>query len=376
MPDPDDRPRRPAPPPEEPPSYTLYRARRRGFGRARHTDGAQPSALDALRRRDGGESGGTGLRRHARRKPLSLGRVVRWLALAALGWVALAIVAFLVSATIHQESVGGALDSGGVPPFSATNILVLGSDQRPAGSKEPGASTSGPSRSDTMMLMRVGGGHNAKLSIPRDTVVDIPGHGRNKINAAYAIGGTQLAVETVKQYLGVKVNHVLEINFQNFPGLIDSMGGIDYTGGCVVSRISGGFKNGGFTLRLHSGTTHIDGKQALALARTRHNDCNKNESDLTRARRQQKILAAMKSQVIGIAGFLRGPFIGWKTPTAMKSDMSGPTLLGLTAALATSGTAPTRVLKPSGGVTLADGGAALVVSDAEKRSEVQRFLDG
>ena len=69
------------------------------------------------------------------------------------------------------------------------------------------------------------------------------------------------------------------------------MGGIDYTGGCVVSKINGGFKNGGFTLRLHRGTTHIDGKQALALARTRHNLCNPKENDLTRARRQQKIIS-------------------------------------------------------------------------------------
>jgi LCP family protein required for cell wall assembly len=100
-------------------------------------------------------------------------------------------------------------------------------------------------------------------------VVDIPGHGRNKINAAYAIGGAALTVQTIKQYLGIPIDHVFEVNFDNFPALVDAMGGIDYTGGCVVSRINGGFKNGGFTLRLRRGTTHINGKQALALARTR-----------------------------------------------------------------------------------------------------------
>jgi LCP family protein required for cell wall assembly len=366
VPDPHDRERRRPAPQDAPPEYTRYRARPRLLGR----DGDETSPLGALR----GEP--RGRRPRGPGRPLSWGRVVKWLVLAALGWVALAVVVFLVSATVHQQNVGAALDGGGVPPFGATNILVLGSDQRPSGSKEPGASTSGPSRSDSIILMRVGGGHNAKLSIPRDTVVDIPGHGQDKINAAFAIGGAALAIETVKQYLGVEVNHVVEIDFQNFPGLIDAMGGIDYKGGCVVSRINGGFKNGGYTLRLHSGSTHIDGKQALALARTRHNLCNPRESDLTRARRQQKIFAAMKSQVIGFAGFLRGPFIGWKAPTAIRSDMSGPTLLGMAAALATSGTAPTHVLRPSGGVTLPDGGAGLTVSDAEKRSEVQRFLDG
>ncbi len=108
-------------------------------------------------------------------------------------------------------------------------MLVLGSDARPKGTKEAGANLIGsPSRSDSIMLMRVGGGKNATLSIPRDTVVDIPGHGRNKINAAYALGGPSLAIETVESYLGIKVNHLVEVNFENFPQLIDSLGGVTY----------------------------------------------------------------------------------------------------------------------------------------------------
>jgi LCP family protein required for cell wall assembly len=226
------------------------------------------------------------------------------------------------------------------------------------------------------MLMRAGGGKSSRLSIPRDTVVDIPGHGRNKINAAYAIGGPALAVETIQTYLGIKVNHLIEVNFDNFPQLVDAMGGIDYTGGCVVSKINGGFKNGGYTLRLKRGTTHIDGKQALALARTRKNLCNTRESDLTRARRQQKILSAMKSRLASPWAFPRLPWIAWNTPKALKSDMSGPTLLGLFTALATSGSPPTRILKPDGFEQAPGGGAGLHVSDAEKRREVRRFLAG
>ena len=114
--------------------------------------------------------------------------------------------------------------------------------------------------------MRVGGGHSAKLSIPRDTVVDIPGYGRNKINAAYALGGPALAVKTVKQYLGIDVDHVIHVNFDELPASSSTRWAASTTrGGCVVSRINGGFRNGGYTLRLQAGTTHIDGKQALAL---------------------------------------------------------------------------------------------------------------
>jgi LCP family protein required for cell wall assembly len=295
-----------------------------------------------------------------------------------IGWIVLSLALFLISAQIQQGDLSGkvALGGAGFPLTSPNTILVLGSDQRPKGSKEPGASTSGPSRSDSIMLMRVGGGKNARLSIPRDTVVDIPGHGRNKINAAYAFGGPALAVQTIEQYLGIKVNHLIEVNFQNFPQLIDAMGGIDYTGGCVVSRISGGFKNGGFTLRLKKGTTHINGKQALALARTRHNDCNKRESDLTRARRQQKILSAMKSRLLSPAAFPRLPFIAWNAPKALKSDMSGPTLLGLFGALGTTSSPPTRILRPDGFESAPGGGAGLHVSDSEKQREVSRFLRG
>jgi LCP family protein required for cell wall assembly len=226
------------------------------------------------------------------------------------------------------------------------------------------------------MLMRIGGGKNARLSIPRDTVVDIPGHGRDKINAAYAIGGPALTIQTIKQYLGINVDHVFLVNFANFPDLIDAMGGVDYTGGCVVSRINGGFKNGGFTLRLKRGTTHIDGRQALALARTRENACNPREDDRTRARRQQKILSAMKSRMVSPTTFVRLPWVAWATPKAIKSDMAGPKLLGLVAGLGTAGSPATRVLKPSGFVTLPDGGAGLDVSDAERRREVQSFLGG
>lgn len=381
--------------PSEPPQYTKYRAAPRLLRR-----GPRPgeSLLDELReqpappRRDardgdpgpGADGPGGAVRTYRRRGfprprlprgPINGWRILRWVLAWAVGWVVLSLVVFLVSAQIHQESVDVALGGAGYPLTSANTILVLGSDARPKGSKEPGAASSG-SRSDSIMLMRVGGGRNARLSIPRDTIVDIPGHGRDKVNAAYAYGGTELAVQTIEQYLGLKVNHVIEVNFENFPELIDAMGGVTYQGGCVVSKINGGFRNGGYTLRLPKGKSHIDGKQALALARTRHNLCNPRESDLTRARRQQKILSSMKRRLFTPGAFIRLPYIAWTVPKALRSDMSGPTLVGLFSALATSGSPPTRILKPSGGETTAGGGAGLAVSDAEKQLEVRRFLKG
>ena len=142
----------------------------------------------------------------------------------------------------------------------------------------------------------------------------------------------------------------------------------------MVSKLNGGFKNGGYTLRLPAGTHEINGKQALALARTRKNACNPREDDRTRARRQQKILAAMKSRVFSLGGFIRLPWISWNVPKSVQSDMGGPRLLGYALGLALNGNAPTEVLKPSGFETLPNGGAGLDVSDAEKQAAVQRFL--
>jgi LCP family protein required for cell wall assembly len=350
------------------PDYKVYRTRPRLLSRGGRDGG---SALDELR-------GTPPDKPPRRRKRLTVGRVLRWLALALVGWVVLSVVLFLVSSTLQQSQVSGRtegqLDGGGVGLTSPQTTLVLGSDRRTEATQEPGSSTTGPSRSDSILLLRSGGGHSAKLSIPRDTIVDIPGHGRDKINAAYAIGGAALTIQTVKLYLGIDVDHVFEVNFANFPALIDAMGGVDYTGGCVVSRINGGFKNGGYTLRLPRGTTHIDGRQALALARTRKNECNRREDDRTRARRQQKLLAAMKGQVFSPSGFVRLPLISWNVPKSVQSDMGGPRLLGYAVGLAINGDAPTRVLKPAGFERLPNGGDGLRVSDEEKRAEVERFL--
>jgi LCP family protein required for cell wall assembly len=319
-------------------------------------------------------------RRGGRLTTISFGRILRWLVIALVAWVGVSVVLFLISAQIRQGEVSGnvsrVLGHPGFPLVDSQTILVLGSDRRTAGNAEPGASTTGPSRSDSIMLMRVGLGKTQRLSIPRDAIADIPGHGRDKINAAFAIGGAPLAIQTVEQYLDIEVDHVVEVDFANFPELIDAMGGIDYEGGCVISKINGGFKNGGYTLRLGNGRTRIDGKQALALARTRKNQCNPAESDLTRARRQQKIFSAMKSRLLSPGAFIRLPWIAWNAPKALRTDMSGPTLLGLFGAISTGGSPPTQVLRPDGSETLPNGGAGLVVSRETRREAARKLLDG
>lgn len=344
-----------------PPQYTVYRSRPKLLGRTDRDE--RPRVAPS---RNG--------RSDHRGRGIDGRRIAKWVVLAALAWIALSVLVFALSAQINKRSVSGGLDSAGNPLTSANTILVLGSDQRAKGSKEAGASTSGPSRADSILLIRTGGGANARLSVARDTQVAIPGHGVGKVNSAYAYGGAALMVQTLKGYLGIDVNHVIEVNFQAFPGLIDAMGGVTVKTGCVVSKINGGYSNGGVTLRLRPGKHRLTGKQALALARTRKNACNRREDDLTRARRQQQIVSAMRSKVstpfglflIPHGSFYRLPFIAWQAPKTLRSDMGAPTLAGLFGALSIGGTPKTRVLGTESGV----------VPDGRRRALAQRFVKG
>ncbi len=357
---------------EEDRPYTVYRARPESLLSRLRSGGDDETTPDRPRPDRG--------RRDRGRKPITPGRVLKWVALAVVGWILLSLVLFLVSAQLERGKVSGSAGKalsggGGFPLTSANTILVLGSDQRAKGTKEPGASTSGPSRSDTMLLIRAGGGANQRLAIPRDTVVEVPGHGLHKINAAYAIGGPGLAVKTVESFLGIQINHVVEVSFTNFPKLIDAMGGIDLKTNCIRAEINGGKRNGGQTIRLSRGEHHVDGKTALALSRIRKNDCAPAENDLSRARRQQQIFAAMKARLASPAMFFRLPLVSWNAPKALKTDMGGISLLGLFGALATSGSPRPRILIPSGSAP-ADGGTGVTVSPGEKRAAVRRFEKG
>ena len=365
----------------DPPQYTKYRSRPRfPWERDEDLGGGEPREPKPKRRWWPFRRGKSAPTRPRRRR-LTVGRVIGYLALGVTACLLVSLVAFMISAQIQSAKVSDAaeakLSGGGYPLTSPNTILVLGSDARTKDTAEPGAQTIGePSRSDSIMLLRIGGGANAQLSVLRDTVVDIPGHGRDKINAAYALGGPSLAIETVEQYLGTPINHLVEVNFANFPDLIDSLGGITYTGNCVISKINGGSRNGGYTLRLTAGTHELNGEQALALARTRKTDCRPQEDDKARARRQQKIMSAIKDQVTSLETFIRLPWVSWAAPQAIRSDMSGPTLLGLIGAELIGGDPKKYVLTPSGSTTLPDGGAGLEVDEATKEEIVGQFMQG
>jgi LCP family protein required for cell wall assembly len=357
----------------EPPPYKVYRAGPRGL-RAR-LRGEEESLLPEPKKR---ERPGTEKPRDA----WSIAkRVLKYVAIAVVAWILLSVVLFILSASIETSklpsSVSDALASGPNMVTGTDTILIIGTDQRPKGSKEPGADTSDVgSRSDTLMLWRVGGGTSRRLSIPRDTVVSIPGHGTSKINAAYAYGGPALTIRTVEQFTGIKINHVIIVNLAAFPPFINAIGGIDVKTGRVCSVISGGPANGGFSLFLKPGVHHLNGEQALVYARTRENRCNPNDSDLTRVQHQQEILNAIKSKLVSPSSFFRLPLASWDAPKVLRTDMGGFTLLSLFAASEVGGNAPVDVLKPTGSVVLPDGEDGLTATPGDVSRAVNRLMTG
>jgi polyisoprenyl-teichoic acid--peptidoglycan teichoic acid transferase len=169
-------------------------------------------------------------------------------------------------------------------------ILLIGSDVRQI---KGTSGYAGGARSDTLILIRLDPSKKATalLSIPRDLKVSIPGHGVAKINEAYSDGGAKLTVKTVKEITGLRINHVISVNFLGFVDAVNRLG-------CVYMDIDHRYYNSGTgfgsfaAIDLQPGYQRLCGRDALSFVRFRHTD-----SDIVRAARQQQFLAQMKQQV-------------------------------------------------------------------------------
>ncbi|MDF3144427.1 MULTISPECIES: LCP family protein [unclassified Streptomyces] len=187
-------------------------------------------------------------------------------------------------------------------PTGSLNILVLGSDSRSGEeNQELGGGSSTGARSDTAMVVHIDGGRTKAtvVSIPRDTLVTRPScplssGGSTEVayqtmfNSAYAIGGPVCAVKTVESITGVRMDHFIEIDFSGFAKLVDALGGVTVTTDEDIDDQDS-------HLTLEAGTHHLDGKTALALARTRHGLGD--GSDLGRIGLQQKLVKALLEQI-------------------------------------------------------------------------------
>jgi LCP family protein required for cell wall assembly len=185
----------------------------------------------------------------------------------------------------------------------ATNFLLVGSDTRAGLSQQDlsrvGTKEVSGQRTDTIIMVHVSP-RNQKavmMSIPRDLKVDIPGHGANRINAAYAFGGPALLVKTIEQNFHIPVNHYAEIDFAGFLKVVDAVNGVrlcNQTG----HRLDDSFAN----LHMAPGCQEMNGVQALAFVRARHVD-----SDFGRIGRQQQFLRAVMDKVASTGNLVNVP---------------------------------------------------------------------
>jgi LCP family protein required for cell wall assembly len=400
--------------PQEPPEYNVYRSRRGLFSRLKGADlsGLRDRArLPSRRRRKRDEPG---LPSPERRR-ITPRRAVKWVLLAALGWILLSFLAFAVSAQIQSFKLSGeagdALHGGAWMLTSPQTILVLGTDARRPESKEPGSPSQkcyeqqahgdsphspcseGEFRADTLMLIRAGGGTFRKLSIPRDTFAEIPGHVPQKINGAFAYGGAALQIKTIEQFLGIKIDHLAIVDFTGFEKLIDAVGGVEVNlPHKLCADISGGAGHGqgGITLRLHKGENTLNGEKALAYSRVREpSPCpgpGKSAiafgySDFDREQAQQSVINGIKDRLTDPLrlpyNFIHGPIIGWQAPKAFVSDMGFFTMpqLVLSAAIGGGSSAEVLCVKELSGCNLGPEGSYEVPQSVRKRA-VHRLMNG
>ncbi len=242
----------------------------------------------------------------------------------------LAWVLFMVGTPLFALTRGTIVDATptGERPADqpGRTILLVGSDARedmtPEDRSKLGTGSTEGRRTDTMLLLYVPPkGNSALVSLPRDSYVAIPGHGKNKLNAAYSFGGAPLLVETVEQNTGVRVDAYLEIGFLGLVNMVDAVGGIKV---CPESPM----KDKDAHIDIPAGCQTIDGVTALGYVRMRKSD---KRGDLGRIERQREVIAKVMKKATNPLSILN-PVTYWRLNMAVassvaRSDETGPAAL-------------------------------------------------
>jgi LCP family protein required for cell wall assembly len=203
-----------------------------------------------------------------------------------------------VSSSVGRLNAGTA----GTPSSGPLNLLVAGVDIRkgltPRQEAELHVGHDVSSNSDTLMIVHVTADHRSVqvIALPRDSWVNIPGHGPNKINAAFGLGGPKLMVATVEKNTGLTINDYIEVNFLGFVKIIDALGGVNI---CLPYAVDDPYSG----LRMTAGVHHVNGITALEFARDRHSFAT---SDLARIKDQQQLLSSLFKEAIS-SGTLTDP---------------------------------------------------------------------
>lgn len=219
-------------------------------------------------------------------------RVVRVLLILLVAWL-IYLVAVPLWSWRNVEEV--AFEPNGNRPDDqpGTTYLMVGSDSRAGLSAEErkkyGTGNASGQRTDTIMLLHTGDGPNLLMSLPRDSLVEVPGYGTTKINAAYAFGGPKLLTRTIELNTGIRVDKYIEIGLGGLAGVVDAVGGIEI---CPTFDMEDPLAN----LDIEKGCQQADGTTALGYARSRKTDPR--YGDITRVKHQREVVAAVGDEVM------------------------------------------------------------------------------
>lgn len=260
----------------------------------------RPGPAAALGRHGRGQA--AALRRHRRRRARRR-LVIGVLAVLVVSGLGLSLTGYTLARRLpsNVERVEGAfsgIDDTSRPEktgraINTMNILISGSDARSEVPTTGNAAWGGAARdqrSDVVMLVHLPTDRASAVvvSLPRDSLVPIPGYGNTKLNHAYAYGGPSLLIRTVERLTEIRIDHFAAIDFAGFKTIVDTIGGVDVL---VAQATSAG------RYRLAAGSNHLDGNRALAYVRERR---SLPEGDFDRAKRQQNLIRAILAKAAAI----------------------------------------------------------------------------
>ena len=290
--------------PDQPPMYGAPPGGQRGRAPATYPRSPQPPP----RGRGGGRTG-----RHRGRRILLIAGCVVLVVLVLLG-----AMYFYLDSQLARRNV--LVDYAGRPAAGAgQNWLITGSDSRAgltrAQKRQLHTGAAAGHRSDTILILHIpsNGGRAVLISLPRDSYVNIPGYGQNKINAAYSFGGPKLLAETVQNNTGLRIEHYIGIGFGGLVNVVDAVGGVRM---CLPTPIHDPASG----LNLKAGCQTLSGAEALGYVRTRHTFANQ---DLQREQNQRLFLRALLRKMTSPTTLLN-PFASlpaaFAAPAAVKVD--------------------------------------------------------
>jgi LCP family protein required for cell wall assembly len=282
------------------------------------------------------------------------------------------VLGFLARALLLLAVAAGALIAAALlltPTREA--ILVLGSDARPDELRRGEVG-----RTDTLLLFVADRATPkvAMVSVPRDLWVSIPGHGEERINAAFELGGSQAAKQTISNVLGQRIDRYAVIGLQGVRDVVDAVGGVDLTVAQAIHDDTYPTDDYGYqTVDIPAGRQHMDGDTALKYARTRHQD-----SDFGRIARQQQVLAAVRTQMLNPLNWPRIPAVAAAVSQTIKTDLNPLDAIAVAAAILRDPGDPDRLVIDTTLVTpfVGEGGAFLLEPKSDLKSAVAKFLGG